>query len=118
VSSTWLISRENMSTGFFAFMAAAATMARARLVLPVAGRAPMITSELGWNPPSIPSRSRNPVWRPVISPLFSYSCSRRSRPRSISWWIGIIVSVIRRSAMRNTRDSAMSTALSTSSGMS
>ncbi len=36
----------------------------------------------------------------------------------MSWWIGIMVSVIRRSAIRNTIDSAVSTALSTSSGMS
>ena len=71
MSSTWLISSENISTDFLACMAAPATMARARLVLPVAGRAPMITSELGWKPPSMLSRSLNPVCSPVISPLFS-----------------------------------------------
>ena len=67
VSSSWLISSEKNSTGRDTSMAACAAMPSAREVFPAEGRAPMITSDDGWRPDVISSRSLNPVGRPVTA---------------------------------------------------
>ena len=58
VSSRWLISSENTSTGTRACTAACFTMPRAKLVLPMAGRAPTTTRFDFCRPASWSSRSR------------------------------------------------------------
>ena len=57
VSSRWLISSENSSTGLLSLIPAWATMPRAKLVLPMAGRAPTTIRFDGCSPASCSSRS-------------------------------------------------------------
>ncbi len=66
LSSRWPISRLNTSTGRFSRTAACAAMLSANEVLPMAGRAPTIVSELGWSPDNSSSRSMKPVGVPVM----------------------------------------------------
>ncbi len=69
MSSRWLISSEKNRTGdgFGASTAAWAIMPSANDVLPIAGRAPTTTSELGCRPDRRWSRSRKPVGVPVMA---------------------------------------------------
>ena len=97
-------------------MATYAAMPRPRLVLPIAGRAPMMLSVDGCRPESSSSRSWKPVAVPVMmSPRSNVSCSLSiaSGNRSLN---DIVVSVMRVSAISKTFVSASSSALVTSSG--
>ena len=78
VSSSPLISRLKMATGFSSASATCSAMHSARAVLPIEGRAATTMRLAARKPPVSRSRSSKPVGRPVTSEPCSLAATRRS----------------------------------------
>ena len=116
VSSRWPISSEKSRAGRPRSMPTWASIPRAKLVLPMAGRAPTMVRLDACSPARIRSRSRYPVARPVRLSPRRESSSMRSRLGPTRSRNEAMVSVVRRWATSKIICSASSTAPVTSSG--
>ncbi len=102
------ISRLKMATPCCWSTATLRAMLSAKAVLPMEGRAARMMRFDGWKPPTIVSRSRNPVWHPVVRCPSVMSRSSSEKLSVISSPMGSNSPATRLSEMANTICSARS----------